>query len=72
MYIKIRVIPSSKREVINKIDEENYEIKVKQEPKNNAVNKRLIEIMRDEYKQAKIIRIISGHRSPSKIISIDV
>lgn len=72
MYIKIRVIPSSKREVINKIDEENYEIKVKQEPKNNAVNKRLIEIMRDVYKQAKIIRIISGHRSPSKIISIDV
>lgn len=72
MYIKIRVIPSSKREVINRIDEENYEIKVKQEPKNNAVNKRLIEIMRDIYKQAKIIRIISGHRSPSKIISIDV
>ena len=72
MYIKIRVIPSSKREVINRIDEENYEIKVKQEPKNNAVNKRLIEIMRDIYKQAKIVRIISGHRSPSKIISIDV
>jgi uncharacterized protein (TIGR00251 family) len=72
MYIKIKVIPSSKREVIDKIDEENYEIKVKQEPKNNAVNKRLIEIMRDIYKNAKIIRIISGHRSPSKIISIDV
>jgi uncharacterized protein YggU (UPF0235/DUF167 family) len=72
MYIKIKVIPSSKREVIDKIDEENYEIKVKQEPKNNAVNKRLVEIMRDKYKNAKIIRIISGHRSPSKIISIDV
>jgi uncharacterized protein (TIGR00251 family) len=72
MYIKIKVIPSSKREVIDKIDEENYEIKVKQEPKNNAVNKRLVEIMRDIYKNAKIIRIISGHRSPSKIISIDV
>ena len=72
MYIRIKVIPSSRREVIDKIDEENYEIKVKQEPKNNAVNKRLIEIMRDIYKNAKIIRIISGHRSPSKIISIDV
>ncbi len=72
MYIKIKVIPSSRKEVIDKIDEENYEIKVKQEPKNNAVNKRLVEIMRDIYKNAKIIRIISGHRSPSKIISIDV
>lgn len=72
MYIKVHVVPKSKKESIDKMSDDSYKICVKAEAKNNAVNKRLIEIVRELYPQYKIIKMVSGHRSPSKIFSLDV
>ncbi len=70
MYIKIRIIPNSKKEKVDKVSEDHYKVSVKQKAENNMANTRLLEIMHTEYPNS-VIRIISGHHSPSKILSIE-
>lgn len=70
MYVKVKITPDSKKENVTKVSDDHYEISVKQKAENNKANSRLLEIMHAEFPNS-IIRIISGHHSPSKIISID-
>jgi uncharacterized protein YggU (UPF0235/DUF167 family) len=69
MYIKIRVIAGSKIEKFEKLKDDEFRIWVKLLAENNAANNRVLEIVRGMYPN-KSVRIISGHHSPSKIISI--
>ncbi|MEK9185128.1 MAG: DUF167 family protein [Patescibacteria group bacterium] len=68
MYIKLRVITNAKKEKIEKISEDHFEIWVKEKAERNMANRRVIEIMKEYFNTGKI-KIISGHHSPSKIIS---
>lgn len=70
MYIKVRIFPNSKTEKIDKVSEDHYKVSVKQKAENNMANTRLLEIMHTEYPNS-IIKIISGHHSPGKILSIE-
>ncbi len=70
MYIKVKITPHSKQEVITKVNDDLYHISVKEKAEMNRANERLLEIMREMYPH-RSVRIISGHHSPSKIISID-
>ncbi len=70
MYIKVKVKPNSKKEDIVRTSDDHYEISVKEKAENNRANSRLLEIMRKEYPES-VIRIISGHHSSSKILSVD-
>ena len=70
MYVKVKIKPNSKKETVNKVSTDHYKISVKQKAENNSANSRLLEIMHTEFSNS-IIRIISGHHSPSKILSID-
>lgn len=70
MYIKVKITPHSKKEVVTKVENDLYHISLKEKPEMNRANDRLLEIMRNIYPE-RSIRIISGHHSPSKIISID-
>ncbi len=73
MYIKLRIITNSKKEIINKISNDHYQINVKEKAERNMANTRIIEIMSDVLKiSKKSIKIISGHHSPSKIISVNI
>ena len=69
MYIKIKVIPDSKIEKLEKIEEDSWRIWVKSPAENNLANNRVLEIVREVYPNQSV-RIISGHHSPSKIVSI--
>jgi len=71
MYIKIKVTPGSKKEVINKISDDTYQISVKEKAHMNMANKRVLDIFRSLYPGCQI-KIINGHRSPQKIISINI
>lgn len=62
--------PASKKELVQRVSEDHYDVSVKEKAENNRANDRLLEIMRNEYPNS-IVRIISGHHSPSKILSID-
>ena len=70
MYVKVKITPDSKKENVTKVSDDHYEISVKQKAENNKANSRLLEIMHSEFPNS-IIRIVSGHYSPSKIVSID-
>ena len=71
MYIKVKVITESKREEVKKIKDDHYDISLKEKAENNKANNRILEIFREIYPNVSI-KIISGHHSPSKIISIDI
>lgn len=71
MYIKVKVIAGSKKEEIKKNREDSYQISVKEKAERNLANRRICEIFASIYKiKPGKVRIISGHQSPSKILSI--
>ncbi len=69
MYIKLRVVTNAKKEKIEKISDDHFKISVGEKAERNMANKRVIEMMKEHFNTGKI-KIISGHRSPSKIISV--
>ena len=69
MYLKLKVVPDSKQEKIEKVRDDYWRIWVKVPAENNAANTRVLELVRQEYPNQSV-RIISGHHSPSKIVSI--
>tara|TARA_B100000745_G_C20082463_1_gene369835 strand:+ start:404 stop:622 length:219 start_codon:yes stop_codon:yes gene_type:complete len=72
MYIKVRVYPGVRKEVIKKLGENRYEMHVKEKAERNMVNEKLRAILADEYSvDKKTVRLVSGHHSPSKIFSVN-
>lgn len=71
MYIKVRVIPEIKKEYVKKIKDDTYEVAVKEKREQNRANRRMLTLMAGELGMAENkIRIVSGHHSQNKIISI--
>lgn len=71
MYIHVRIKTKQKQDLIIKKKDLKYEVSVKEEPKQNMANHKLCSLLKDYFK-AKNVRVISGHHSPSKLISIDL
>lgn len=72
MYVKVKVTPDAKKEKFERKSEELFEISVKEKAKQNMANDRVRELMAQHFGMVKgDIKIISGHRSPNKIISIN-
>jgi uncharacterized protein YggU (UPF0235/DUF167 family) len=69
MYIKVKVTTKAKKEAIKKIRDDYYEISLREPAERNLANSRILEIIRTLHKGS--VRMISGHHSPSKIISVD-
>lgn len=70
MYIKLRVIPGSKKEEVTILNEDTIKVTVKEEAEYNMANTRVLELMKERF-PGKVIRLVSGHHSPSKIISVN-
>lgn len=72
MYIRVKVSPSSKREIFKKVNEDHFEISVKEKAERNLANNRIVEIFADYFHVVKgKVRIINGHRSSTKLLIID-
>lgn len=69
MYLKLKVIPDSKQEKVEKVEIDSWKIWVKVPAENNAANSRVLELIRDVYPNQSV-RIVNGHHSPSKIVSV--
>ncbi len=71
MYIKVHVVTGAKKELIIKKANDLYEVSVREPAEQNLANRRVLELIARElgipYGKA---RIVSGHHSPSKILSI--
>ncbi len=71
MYVKVRVYPKSKKEKIEETGENRFDVHVKELAKDNRANERMIEMMARHFSVNKsAIRIINGHHSPSKLLSV--
>lgn len=72
MYVKVRVTAGAKKESVLRIGENRFDIAVKEKAEQNQANRRVMEIIAREFTIRKGgVRIVSGHHSPSKIISIE-
>lgn len=71
MYIHVKAHPKSKKEEIVQLKEDHFEIWVKEPAEKNLANKKIIEILKNNFFESKSVRIISGHHSPSKLFSVD-
>ena len=73
MYIKVRVTPDSKTESVLKKTEDHFVISVREKAERNMANKRVVEIVASIFKvPVGRARIVSGHHSPSKIVSVEI
>jgi len=70
-YIKVRVLTAAKKERIEKVSGDTFSISVKEKAERNMANTRVREIIATELGvPLNTVRIISGHTSPSKILSV--
>ncbi len=71
MYVKVCVIAGAKKESVEEVSAGHFKISVKEPAERNLANRRIVELVAAHYKiPPKQARIISGHTSPSKILSI--
>jgi len=68
MRIKVKLHPSSSREKIEKLEENNYEVWLKEKPIENKANEKLVRILKKYFK--KQVKIKSGLTSRNKIIEV--
>jgi len=73
MKINLSVVPNAKKAEVEKIDEENYRVRVDAPASEGKANKRLIEILSEYFNvQKSSIKILKGFKNRNKIVSIDL
>ena len=73
MYVKVRVVPKTKKEKITKVDDSTFEITVKEPAERNLANERVREILAEQFQVGiKSVRIVTGHHSGSKIFDVKI
>jgi len=73
MYVHARVRAGQKKEGLAAVSKDRLQIAVKEPAEQNLANRRVMVLVARHYKVAvDKVRLISGHRSPSKIFSVDI
>ena len=71
MFVKVRVTANAKREVFTQKTDISFAVSVKEPAKMNRANIRVRELIASHFSVSKgAVRIVNGHHSPSKILSI--
>lgn len=71
MYIRVRVTPNAKKESLRALSADSFLIAVREPAERNRANMRVLELVADYFAlSSKQIRIISGHHSPGKLLSL--
>lgn len=65
----MKVEVGAKKEEILEVKKDTFHIKVKEKAENNLANDKILKILKNQfYKDAKNLKIVSGHHKPSKMI----
>jgi uncharacterized protein YggU (UPF0235/DUF167 family) len=71
MFLKVKLHPKSKKQKIEKVSDEKFEIWVKSKAEENKANYEMLEILSEFLEiEKKKLRLISGHHHPSKMIQV--
>jgi len=72
MFVKVIVTPNAKKEKIEQMSDTQFEVAVREPAERNLANHRVVSIIARQFKILPgKVRIISGHRSHSKMLSIE-
>lgn len=69
MYVHVRVMPGARREALTETSPAHLQVSVKEPAAQNLANRRVQELVARHYRATKV-RLVSGHRSTSKIFFI--
>ncbi len=73
MYVRVRVNPSAKKERVVRVSEREFEISVKEPAEQNMANGRVRELIAHALGSSiGKVRIVTGHRSPTKLLDVEV
>jgi len=73
MYIKVKVQAGAKKEDLKQKNKDTYIISVKEKAERNMANKRVCALMASLFDvSVRNVRIVNGHQSPSKMLSINL
>ena len=70
MYLLLKVKKKKKREEVKQLSSDHYEISIREPAERNLANKRIIELLGELFPNRQA-RIINGHHSPSKLVSVE-
>lgn len=71
MYIKLKVFPDSKKDVLKEVSGLRFEARVRAPAERNLANEAVRELVGRHFAiPTGKVRIVSGHHSPTKILSI--
>ncbi len=72
MYVKVRAIAGAKKENLREESPTHFSISVREKAERNAANLRIRELLAMHFgARLQQVRIVNGHQSPSKLLSID-
>lgn len=73
MYVKVRVEAGAKRERVQKESDTLFLVSVREPASQNLANGRVRELIAGEFGvPVGKVRIVNGHQSPSKMLSVDI
>ena len=71
-YIHVKVSAGERKESFKQKSEDHFEIFVKEKAERNMANARVLELVASHFKiPVSRVRIVNGHRHPSKLIIIE-
>jgi len=71
-YIHVRVTAGARKENLQKINEDHFEVSVCEKAQRSMANNRVLELVANHFKvPVSKFRIVNGHRHPSKLLVID-
>ena len=71
MYFKVQVIPESKVPSVTEIAADTLSVAVCEKAERGLANRRVLQLLALYFGKGKRVRLVSGHHSPHKIISVD-
>ena len=71
-YVHVKVMAGAGRETFKQKGEDHFEISVKEKAQGNMANSRVLALVVEYFKvPVKKVRIVNGHRHPSKLLVIE-
>jgi len=72
VYIKVEVLAGAREESVRETGPDYFFISVREKAEQNSANRRVLELIRGKFGgQGTLVKIVSGHRSPRKIFSVE-
>ncbi|PIR68213.1 hypothetical protein COU49_02625 [Candidatus Nomurabacteria bacterium CG10_big_fil_rev_8_21_14_0_10_35_16] len=72
MYLKVNVLAGAKKESFIKKSKDHFSISVKEKAERNMANVRVLELVAGYFGVTKNkVRIVNGHKHPSKLLIVE-